>query len=155
MESDSDEESESESLGEFQRKATEISSERVSEATKKNYASKLKAWKRWMKAYKPESLNEEEELILPLAKENMLLFLGSIVYKDAAKTKRIANSTMMGYYSALKYHYSERERCLLTLQWNYQIFCQVTKSKQRELAKMASSHLSRASNFFRCQYIED
>eukprot|EP01040_Poterioochromonas_malhamensis_P014543 gene14543-16106_t len=39
----------------------------------------------------------------------MLLFLGSIVYKDAAKTKRIANSTMMGYYSALKYHYSERE----------------------------------------------
>lgn len=107
-EMDSDEES-LESLGGFRRKVEQISSERITETTRKNYISKLKAWKKWMRQYKPEGLGEDGELLLPVQKENMILFFGSIVYKDAQKTKMRAHSTVMGYYSALKYYYSMKE----------------------------------------------
>lgn len=94
---------------EFHQQALKISSKRIADSTKSNYISKVKCWKKWMKSYKPDQLDATGELRLPLDESTMLAFMGSIMYKDAAKTKMKANSTIMGYYSALKYEYSEKK----------------------------------------------
>jgi hypothetical protein len=58
--------------------------------------------------YRPQSIDATGELVLPLPQATIIAFMGSIVYKDQAKTKMRANSTIMGYYSALKFAHTEK-----------------------------------------------
>jgi hypothetical protein len=107
--SDSEEESEEESdLEQFEEQAAEIAASRITPATRKNYNGKIEAWKKWLKKHSPESISVSDTIILPLNVKTMIAYLGSLVYKDSAKKKMRAHSTIMGYYSAIKFEYSEK-----------------------------------------------
>ncbi len=99
-------------LGEYFQISAEISGQRIADSTRKNYASKMKTWKKWLEEHRPQYV-ANSEVVLPLDEQTMLGFFGYISYKDVAKTKLRAASTIYSYYSALKFQYSERK-----IAWN-------------------------------------
>ena len=97
-----------ETLGDYQQVSAHISGRRVADGTRKNYAVKLKTWKKWLEKHKPECIRNSE-IVIPLEESVIMAFFGFISYKDAARTILRAPSTVYGYYSALKFEYSERK----------------------------------------------
>lgn len=84
-------------LGEYFQISAEISGQRIADSTRKNYASKMKTWKKWLEEHRPQYV-ANSEVVLPLDEQTMLGFFGYISYKDVAKTKLRAASTIYSYY---------------------------------------------------------
>jgi hypothetical protein len=55
-----------------------MQSKRTNDGTKQNYKSKIKIMTKWMKQHYPGALNSREELIIPVARENVVRFFGEL-----------------------------------------------------------------------------
>ena len=120
--------------------AEHVMDQRVVKATKKNYESSIKKFKKWLKVHHPFAVTNADEVIVPLQDENVILeFLGAAQRMDAdgnvsENGKLIAVSTMVGIGSAINDLYRGREQSVAA----------VTKTKMQNFMRAYKRIVSEA-----------